>query len=251
MEKRMLRQSFVVLPGVGRTRERSLWAQGINDWNAFVGAPEVRGFSDESKYAADKLLAFSRQLVLDNDALGLAQLLPEAEHWRLYHQFRDDACFLDIETGERGEVTVVGMAMGDHCFTLIRDQTLDKESFARLLSRAKIIVTFNGRTFDVPVLEKHFGMRIRQPHVDMRYVCAQLGYSGGLKEIEKKFGIARPDELKVLRGPQAPALWRCYRATGDEHFLNLLVGYNREDCVNLQTLADKLIPQLWEKVRGK
>jgi uncharacterized protein YprB with RNaseH-like and TPR domain len=245
----MLRQSFVILPGVRRAKEHSLWRQGIRDWNGFLDAAKIHGFSTASKESADKLLALARQLVLDEDAHSIAHLLPEAEHWRLYNEFKDDACFLDIETGELGEVTVIGMAMNDDYKPLLRGANLDKKTFADMLHRSKLLVTFNGRTFDVPVLEKHFGMRIRQPHIDMRYVCSQLGLKGGLKEIEKQLGIERPEELSVLRGPQAPELWRCWRATGDEHFLRLLIGYNREDCVNLQTLADRLIPQLWEKVR--
>ena len=36
----MLQQTFIHLPGVGAHRERTLWQQGILDWNYFLEAAE-------------------------------------------------------------------------------------------------------------------------------------------------------------------------------------------------------------------
>jgi uncharacterized protein YprB with RNaseH-like and TPR domain len=246
----MIKESFVLLPRVGRQSERNLWQQGIFDWNGFIDVKRIEGVSEKSKAAHDRLLKVARQQLMDGNSAFFEPLLPPSEQWRLYSSFRDEACFLDIETGMRDEVTVVGISMGDRTYTLLRGQTLDKQSLLRLLSRAKILVTFNGRSFDMPVLEKYFNLGLRIPHIDMMHACAGVGLKGGLKSIEKDVGIRRPDELAVIHGAQAPALWNAYHATGDEYYLNLLVKYNEEDCSNLQTLADKVIPQLWENVRN-
>ena len=259
----MLRESFVLLPRVGRRTEKRLWGQGIRDWNSFIAAPSISGFSRRVKEAHDRLLSVARERLIAGDSAFFAPLLSPSEHWRLYQEFRDEACFLDIETGMRNEVTVVGMAMGDQCYTLLRGSTLDKEAIQRLLSRAKILVTFNGRSFDVPALEKYFGLGIEIPHVDLRHACAAVGLTGGLKRIEQEMGIARRAELSVLRGARslqdgsrahgpgsvAPKLWNAYRATGDEYYLDILVKYNEEDCVNLQAVADRVVPRLWDVVR--
>lgn len=244
----MLRESFVLLPRVGRQSEGLIRRQGIADWNGFLERRTVRGLSAKTKAAHDRLLAVARERLLQGDSRFFGRLLPSSEHWRLYDCFRDDACFLDIETGGRGEVTVVGMTVGDRCVTLLRGSSLDKETFVRLLGKAKLLVTFNGRSFDVPVLERYFGIAIDLPHVDLRHVCAAVGLTGGLKSIEKELGILRREELCVLRGAQAPELWAAYHATGDEYYLDLLVKYNEEDCVNLQAVADRVVPLLWKDV---
>ena len=48
-----------------------------------------------------------------------------------------------------------------------------------------MIVTYNGKTFDVPFIEKYFGIRMNHAHIDLRYVLKSLGYSGGLKMFEQ------------------------------------------------------------------
>jgi hypothetical protein len=246
----MLRQSFIFLPRVGRRLEQSFWQQGIHDWNGFLEAKEIKGLSQKTKAAHDRFLSVARQQLIDGNSAFFEPIVPPVEQWRLYTSFKEDACYLDIETGMRNEVTVVGMTMGDKTYTLLRGSTLDKQAIERLLSRAKILVTFNGRSFDIPVLQKYYNLDITIPHVDLRHACAAVGLTGGLKRIEQKVGIMRPEELAVIHGAQAPALWNAYHATGDEYYLNLLVKYNEEDCSNLQTLADKIIPQLWEDVRN-
>jgi len=245
----MLRESFVLLDGVRRQRERSFWEQGIRSWNDFCDKEVIKGVSPPAKRRHDAFLKLCRKKLLEDDARFFASAVPGNEQWRLYDDFKDGVHALDIETGMRGEVTVVGVASADGCKTLLRGSTLHRESLRRVLADAKMLLSFNGRGFDVPVLERHFGISIDVPHIDLLHVSRALGYSGGLKILEKELGIKRPDELSVLRGAQAPELWRCYKATGDEHFLNLLVKYNEEDCLNLHTLADMLIPRLWQDVR--
>jgi len=77
------------------------------------------------------------------------------------------------------------------------------------------------------------------------YPCKRLGLSGGLKPIERQLGIERdrPD----ISGRDAVRLWHQYER-GDEAALDTLVSYNREDTVNLRTLADVVCDALHEDV---
>lgn len=48
-------------------------------------------------------------------------------------------------------------------------------------------------------------------HIDLsRYVLGRLGYKGGLKQIEQKFGLQRKGPIAEVDGSVAPLLWRRY-----------------------------------------
>jgi uncharacterized protein YprB with RNaseH-like and TPR domain len=99
-----------------------------------------------------------------------------------------------------------------------------------------VLVTYNGRTFDIPFIERFFRIRLRQAQIDLRYVLARLGFKGGLKGCEKKLGIGR-GQLDGVDGYFAVLLWYEYEKYGDERALETLLAYNIEDTVNLERLA--------------
>lgn len=244
----MLRNTFLFLPKVGEKTEQNIWQQGIPDWNAFIEARKVRGFSQSRKERADqRIIEFKNELWNEN-LNYLAKSMPRAEHWRLYDTFRDEAVFLDIETaGYYGSITVVGLYDGNETKTFIRGYNLDKTLLERELQKCKMVVTFNGGSFDLPVIARFFGLRMHKPHIDLRHVCARIGLTGGLKEIEKKVGIARDAEVAGISGADAVYLWEQFKATKDTDYLNTLIKYNEEDVVNLRPLADKAIRELWSR----
>lgn len=170
-------------------------------------------------------------------------VLPKGEHWRLYDYFKDDCVFLDIETTgldkHYSDITVVGLFDGFKTKTMIKGINLDFRALKDELQKYKMIVTFNGSCFDVPFIEtKHPGLVPRVPHFDLRFGCAKLGVTGGLKNIEKQFNVQRRSLVENMNGGDAVTLWRMYKATGDEHYLNILVEYNEEDIINLKKIAD-------------
>jgi uncharacterized protein YprB with RNaseH-like and TPR domain len=102
-----------------------------------------------------------------------------------------------------------------------------------------MIVTFNGGSFDLPVLKRSFrGLEMDQIHVDLCPLLRKLGYRGGLKRIEAELGITRPEGIAGLTGFDAVILWRRYFGLHDHNALERLIAYNREDCVNLERLAE-------------
>ena len=43
-------------------------------------------------------------------------------------------------------------------------------------------------------------------------------------------------------------LWRMYKSTGDDYYLNLLVEYNEYDIMNLKLVAEKCVKKMKESL---
>jgi uncharacterized protein YprB with RNaseH-like and TPR domain len=72
----------------------------------------------------------------------------------------------------------------------------------------------------------------------MRVFLHRLGYHGGLKRIERQWGIVREDGVAGLTGFDAVLLWARYRR-GEPEALERLIAYNRADVVNLEVLLKR------------
>jgi len=243
----MLRNSFIFLEKVSKKREQNIWNQNIKNWNNFQNEKKILGISKKTKPYYDRKIQKAKHALINNNSEFFAQLLPSSEHWRTYNDFKDEAVFLDIETGRRGEVTVIGLFNNFETKTMIRGINLDKKILESELKKYKLLITFNGKTFDMPVLKKYFNIQLKIPHIDLLHVCRRINLDGGLKEIEKTLNIKRNKILKHVKGHDAAELWRCFNATGDQDFLDMLIAYNEEDCINLKTIAELAIKKLWNQ----
>lgn len=234
----MLKQSFVHVPDIGETTERSLWAQGCLDWDTFLNSPTEFSLGSADVGTVTEYVERS-QVALESKRHQFFQpLLGGREAWRAWSEFKDSCVYLDIETdgGQSGDsVTCVGLYDGTEFVCLIKGDDLG--NFPDLISRYQVLVTFFGTGFDVPMLKKAFSNVVFDHiHIDLCHVLKRLGYRGGLKKIEQQMGIARPEETVGLSGLDAVRLWREH-LRGDESSLEKLIAYNREDVVNLETLA--------------
>jgi uncharacterized protein YprB with RNaseH-like and TPR domain len=105
-------------------------------------------------------------------------------------------------------------------------------------------VTFFGSVFDVPYLKAKFPqVRFDLPHFDLCFAARRLKLTGGLKSIEREFGIIRDSDISSLDGWEAVRLWHRWR-DGESAALDLLIRYNRADTQNLEALSALLYPQL-------
>jgi hypothetical protein len=250
----MIRRSFIFLEGIDKKTEQNLWNQGIRDWDSFLSAKSIKGISSARKLYYDRQILRARKALYNFDSSYFVGLLPQSEYWRLYDFFKDEALFLDIETTglrEKDDVTVFGLFDGIDTKIMIDGINLDIRSLRKELWRCKLLVTFNGSSFDVPFIRKRYaGLIPNVPNLDLKSVARKLNLRGSLKQIEKKLGIARSSAVEKLCGGDALALWRIYRATGDDYYLNLLVEYNEEDVINLKAIAEYCVRELSRMVGG-
>ncbi|MBN1157536.1 ribonuclease H-like domain-containing protein [Candidatus Woesearchaeota archaeon] len=245
----MIRNSFIFLDRFGQKKERSIWNQRIYSWNDFLDAKRIKGVSETKKGFFDRKIIEAKDRLYAEDSRYFSRLLPTNEHYRLYDFFKDDALFLDIETAtHHGYISVVGMYDGNETKMMVRNRNLNKELLMNEISKYKILVTFNGLSYDVPLIERFFGFKITIPHIDLRHVCSRIGLRGGLKQIERQLDIRRRKEVDGLGGQDACILWQTFMATGSDYYLDLLIKYNEEDTINLKRLADYSIPVAWDKI---
>jgi len=244
--------SFVHIPGIGPKTEAQLWRKAASTWREFLAAAESLplGPKRTGLVAAGVMQS---QLALDaGDARYFTDALSASQTWRAYPDFASDICYLDIETtgmyfhGSR--ITFVGVYDGARVETFIAGRNLDDLPAA--LERFRLVVTFNGATFDLPFLRAKFGRGLlsRAGHIDLRYVLGGLGLKGGLKAIEKRLGMERPSEVADLNGWDAVRLWYEYEA-GSRESLRLLAEYNVEDILNLEPLLRYSINKYIERLR--
>jgi len=234
----VLQSTFQLADGVGPSREQRLWAAGITSWGDFPEAPAVA-----LTPRIDGVLRAAIERACDahasRDAEALAALLPAREHWRLLPLLGDDAVYLDIETGDdvfgREGISAIGLCDERGPRLLLAGRDLD--TFPDVARGHAMMVTFNGLSFDLPILRRAFpDWRPPACQLDLRHVLARLGWEGGLKAIERSVGLKRPDHLDGVGGWDASRLWR-HGCRGDRTALRLFAEYNLYDVINLRTLA--------------
>jgi uncharacterized protein YprB with RNaseH-like and TPR domain len=229
----MLLHTFCHIPGIGAGSERGLWEAGIRHWDDVAGA-------DLPSCRKDKLLRHTEESearLADGDASFFAEGLNSTEQWRLFSEFKDRVAYLDIETtglsGRHHEVTTIAVYDGDRVHTYVNGQNL--YDFLEDIENYDLLVTYNGKTFDLPFLRAALGAPLDHAHIDLRYLLAGLGLKGGLKSCERQLGLDRGSELADVDGYFAVLLWREFRRNHNDKALETLLAYNSMDVV---TLAD-------------
>lgn len=242
-----IENSFIPVRGVGEKTEQKLWQAGVTTWDEFDGS--IVGPTKAERI--EEFISTARTHLDEANSYYFGQVFPEESYWRLYENFSEETCFLDIETTGLNEwsddVTMVGLYQGEEMTTLVRGQNLSQDTLVEELQDTKLLVTFNGEEFDLPFLERAFDVEVVAPHIDLMKVCRRMGYRGGLSFIERQVGIERdrPD----LSGEDAVRLWREYER-GNDTSLDTLIEYNREDVMNLEVLLNVVTGQLHEEVFG-
>lgn len=234
----MLTSTFCHVPGIGLQTERTLWAAGIQTWNTFLECAErIPVLSPKREKAAKPFVSESVAHLRRGNAQFFAQLLPAEQHWRLFPEFRDSVAYLDIETtgmgAEYDHITAIALYDGHTVRSYVHGQNL--HDFRQDLREYRVIVTYNGKCFDIPFIRQNLRIPIDQVHIDLRYVLKSLGYGGGLKACERNLGIERGD-LDGVDGFFAVLLWDDYVRNGNKEALQTLLAYNAQDVVNLERL---------------
>jgi uncharacterized protein len=242
----MLKSTFCHLPRTGYNSEKKLWDLGIRTWDDLIATPccaqrlsKCRG----CKLSIDESIKHLEK----DDPSYFGERLPSNECWRLFPQFRRHIAYLDIETTGLYDASITTIALydGEHIFHFVRGDNLP--DFKRKIRNYRLIVTYNGKTFDVPFIERCFRITVDCPHIDLRYLLHSLGIAGGLKGCERKLGINRPRGMEDLDGEFAVSLWNEYKRTRNEKALETLLAYNVQDVISLEQL---LVMAYNRKLRG-
>ncbi len=231
----MLQHTFCHISGIGMKTERKLWEAGITSWDRWQSPSPVR-LSAATNLDATRMLSGS-SVALENDPTFFTKHLSSTEPWRIFPHFRNSTAYLDIETtglDDYAEITTIALYDGNEIFTYINGRNLD--DFVEDIKKYQVIISYNGKSFDIPFLERFFSIRLDHAQIDLRYVLARLGFTGGLKGCEKQLGLNRGN-LDGVDGYFAVLLWHQYMHNKDEQALETLLAYNIEDTVNLERLA--------------
>ena len=230
----MLTHTFIHLPGIGSKTEQNLWKSGIYEWQQWPEKPQVK-LQNSSLPELVSLLHSSME-ELEKGPEFFSSRLPSNEQWRLFSHFRDRTAYLDIETtglGQSAEITTIALYDGNKIYCYVNGKNL--EDFEHDIWNYDVLVTYNGKGFDIPVLERWFHTKLTHAHIDLRYILAKLGFKGGLKGCEKQLGMSRGG-LDGIDGYFAVLLWQDYINNNNEKALETLLAYNIEDTVNLERL---------------
>ncbi len=184
---------------------------------------------------------------------------------------RDDAlasanlrrsCFLDTETtGLSGGAGTMAFVVGLGFFAegqfhlhqyFLRDpgdEPAMVETLAAQLAEFEALISFNGISFDVPILENRFILArippptMGLPHLDLLHPSRRLWRYGlpscSLGTLERAvLGVLR--EQDDVPGGVIPLIYRDYLRTGDAREVKRILYHNAVDILSLVTLAARL-----------
>lgn len=172
------------------------------------------------------------------------------------------SCFIDTETtglsGGTGTMAfVVGLGFfDDEGFQVQQyflrdpgDEPAMIEALEELLPTFEALVSFNGRAFDVPIIENRFILARRPPpaqdlpHLDLLHPARRLWRyqldSCALTSLERAVLGVRREQADVPSG-EIPYLYRDYLRTGDAREMKRVLYHNKIDIVSMVTLAARL-----------
>jgi hypothetical protein len=206
----VITSTFQIAPGLGPRAEHRLWDAGVTQWSDYCSG---RGFgklrtSQRTDAALRVAIDDATCALASGNVDGLAARLPSREHWRLFSAFGAGAAYLDIETSDDtvGFAGISAIGVLDRSGPRFLLAGRDLHRFPEVALGWSMLVTFNGLSFDVPILRRAFPEW--QPPV-----CHIAG----------------------LDGSDTGWLFRRARE-GDRDALRRFAEYNLYDAINLRTL---------------
>ena len=245
----MLHSTFQHLKGIGKKKEHQLWKSGITSWQNFENQKGIQFSIFNKEKNLDGVLGESKKALQEGNIKFFTDHLKSQEYYRIAFGFPKETIFLDIETTGLSkyydDITLLGLSLGAEYQVYIKGQSIT--SIKKIISKAKVIVTFNGALFDLPFIREEFpDLQLPFAHIDLRFLAKRVGLSGGQKKIEKEIGIQREKHLSTLQGETAPLLWHKY-CRGDLNSLKTLISYNHADIEGMKQIFDEVIDRLMQK----
>jgi len=242
-----IKSTFIHLNKIGIKTENKLWKKNILTWDDYQTNIEYKNLFFD-KFSSKLWESFQ---ALDNKHIDFfTKTLPKKEYFRLALSFPQDVLFFDIETTGLSRyydhITMIGWSLnGEYEYYVHGINQEDK--LRDVLTRAEIIVTFNGAIFDIPFIKNYFN-NIETPlcHIDLRFLAKSVDLSGGQKAIENQIGFKRTKSLKNTDGYMATVLWDEYK-WGKKSSLEKLIAYNHSDVEGMKAILDYCIKEIYSK----
>ena len=239
----MLESSFLHFKGIGKKNSRILKEKKLYTWY------DILDFSDSLPFSSDK----NRDLILQaelniqkreqKDWLYFSEKLHPSEKWKLLKENLSIATYFDIETNGYSygdNITLIICYSKNRVYQFVNGDNL--ESFLDFLEDVSLLVSFNGTSFDIPMIQNYFRLpNLEIPHIDLRWLSYHTGLKGGLKQIEKQIQIHRTDAIQGLNGMDAILLWNEWKHYKNYKAYETLIEYCTADVLSLEVLAKKII----------
>ncbi len=245
---KLTEQSLMLLDGISSNTEIAMRSRGYltikllyENADILFGEKHAERIKQSYQYI-NKAIMFDRvDILLNNISCGYRA--------RILHDYYDQALFFDIETdgiGPNSEITIISACLNGEMNTYVKDENL--YDFIEIFDRAKILVGFNSKHFDTPLVSSRFKFTTLPAQIDLMHEAGHYGYKGGLKAIEKMIGYKRKNSEGVT-GEDAVSLWHSYKASKNRDFLNQLIAYNQEDVYSLIKLYHVVLKHSLENTR--
>jgi uncharacterized protein YprB with RNaseH-like and TPR domain len=233
----LITEALIHCAGIGPARLAQLYERDIRTWADVVDAEDCL-----SGVCWRRLVEESRRCLAALDAGEIHYFtshFASQDKWRILSHFLDQASYFDIETvglEHDAAITVISCWHAGRLHNFVEHENLD--DFLELLDEIKLLVSFNGSSFDVPrILDTFHIPALPCAHLDMRWTCFHQGLTGGLKEIADQAGIVRPVDLQSADGELAVRLWFDWRNCQNRAARELLIRYCASDVLMLVMLA--------------
>jgi|LSQX01.1.fsa_nt_gb uncharacterized protein YprB with RNaseH-like and TPR domain len=241
----LLDYSLCMLKGVSPAMECSLHRRG------FLLQRQVAATAD-TLFSPQKATQVKRSFEIIQKAHSLqltdclVNSLPCGHRVRALHDFFHDTAFLDIETDGMSltaPITCISVLQNGSMTSFVQGQNL--ENFLEIWKKCSVIVTFNGKKFDVPRIARTFHLSTIPAHIDLMDEAAHFGLRGGLKKIASSLGFQWRNNC-CLNGKDAISLFREYASSRNPELLSTLISYNQDDVNALVFLYKHLLQRSLE-----
>jgi uncharacterized protein YprB with RNaseH-like and TPR domain len=209
-------------------------------------------------------------------SMSVADGLPPEDGWARLPLLGGSSCggrllFVDLETtglagGAGTYAFLVGCAWFDGGRLRVRQFLLSSfaaerallEALGEVVREAATVVTYNGKTFDLPLIEtRHVINRLAtpfasMPHIDLLHPARRLwrGHDEGHRLVNLEQWLLGHERDGDVPGFEIPARYFRYVRSGDAAPLHAVLEHNRLDLVSLALLTARMAQLLEEGVTG-